>query len=133
MGPQDNRLDIEPYHTLPYHTIPYHTIPYHTLPYHTIPYHTIPYHTMPPYHTVPYRTTVTVPYHRYRTVPPVPYRTTGTVPYRTVTYLTEPHRVQRLAMATFWPTCHHEVKISPGWWGWGVHANPVSLYLHIQS
>jgi hypothetical protein len=39
------------------------------------------------------------------------------------------HRVHtRVAMVDFWRTFHHG-KISPGWWGWGVHAHPLSLYL----
>jgi hypothetical protein len=29
------------------------------------------------------------------------------------------HRVHRVATADFWRTCHHDGKISPGWWGWG--------------
>ena len=39
------------------------------------------------------------------------------------------HRVHRVATAAFWRTFHHEGKISPGWWGWGVHAHPLSLHL----
>jgi hypothetical protein len=35
----------------------------------------------------------------------------------------------RLAMATFWRTFHHHGKISPAWWGWGVHTLYLSLYL----
>ena len=34
------------------------------------------------------------------------------------------HRVHRVAMATFWRTFHHDGKINPAWWGWGVHARP---------
>ncbi len=34
-----------------------------------------------------------------------------------------------VAMTTFWHTFHHDGKISPTWWGWGVHALPLSLYL----
>jgi hypothetical protein len=37
------------------------------------------------------------------------------------------HRVHRVAMATVWRVFHHDGKISPGWWGWGV-ALPLSLY-----
>jgi hypothetical protein len=40
-----------------------------------------------------------------------------------------PHRVHRVATAAFWRTFSHEGKISPGWWGWGVHAHPLSLHL----
>ncbi len=40
-----------------------------------------------------------------------------------------PHRVHRVATATFWLTFHLNGKISPAWWGWGVHAHPLSLYL----
>jgi hypothetical protein len=29
----------------------------------------------------------------------------------------------------FWRTFRDEGKISPGWWGWGVHAHPLSLHL----
>ncbi len=50
------------------------------------------------------------------------------------------HRVwsqstHRMAMATFWRTFHHDGKISPGWWGWGVHApTPFHyIYHHVQS
>ncbi len=32
-------------------------------------------------------------------------------------------------MAPFWRTFHHDSKIIPAWWGWGVHALPLSLYL----
>ncbi len=35
----------------------------------------------------------------------------------------------RVATASFWRTFHHEDKISPGWWGWGVRAHPFSLHL----
>jgi hypothetical protein len=28
-----------------------------------------------------------------------------------------------------WRTFHHDGKISPGWWGWGVHTQRPSLYL----
>jgi hypothetical protein len=34
------------------------------------------------------------------------------------------HRAHRVATAAFWRTLHHDGKISPGWWGWGVHAHP---------
>ncbi len=30
----------------------------------------------------------------------------------------------RLAIADICRTSHHDVKISPGWWGWEVHAHP---------
>ncbi len=39
------------------------------------------------------------------------------------------HRVQRVVTAAFWRTFHLEGKISPGWWGWGVHVHPLSLHL----
>jgi hypothetical protein len=39
------------------------------------------------------------------------------------------HRVHRVATAAFWRTFSDEGKISPGWWGWGVHAHPFSLHL----
>ncbi len=39
------------------------------------------------------------------------------------------HRVHRVVTAALWRTFHHEGKISPGWWGWGVHAHPLSLHL----
>jgi hypothetical protein len=35
----------------------------------------------------------------------------------------------RVATAAFWRTFSDEGKISPGWWGWGVHAHPLSLHL----
>ncbi len=35
----------------------------------------------------------------------------------------------RVAMATFWPTFHHDGKISPAWSGGRVHIHPLSLYL----
>ncbi len=40
-----------------------------------------------------------------------------------------PHSSHRVATAAFWRTFHHDGKISPGWWRWGVHAHPLSLYL----
>ncbi len=39
------------------------------------------------------------------------------------------HRVHRVETAAFWRTFSDEGKISPGWWGWGVHAHPLSLHL----
>jgi hypothetical protein len=39
------------------------------------------------------------------------------------------HRVHRVATAAFWRTFSDVGKISPGWWGWGVHAHPLSLLL----
>ncbi len=39
------------------------------------------------------------------------------------------HRVHRVATAAFWRTFSDEGKICPGWWGWGVHAHPLSLHL----
>ncbi len=38
-------------------------------------------------------------------------------------------RAQKLAMATFWRTFHHAGRFSPAWWGGGVHALSLSLYL----
>ncbi len=38
----------------------------------------------------------------------------------------------RVAIATFWRTFHHDgiiSSVSTAWWGWGVHALPLSLYL----
>ncbi len=50
------------------------------------------------------------------------------------------HRVHRVAMAaTEYTQCgnghfraysHHHGKIIPAWLGWGLHAHPLSLYLH---
>ncbi len=45
--------------------------------------------------------------------------------------LAQGHRVHRVATAAFWRTFSHEGKISPGWWGWVVHAHP--FLLHLQS
>jgi hypothetical protein len=39
------------------------------------------------------------------------------------------HREHREATAAFRRIFHHDGKISPAWWGWGVHAHPLSLYL----
>ncbi len=39
------------------------------------------------------------------------------------------HRVHRVATAAFWRSFSDEGKISPGWWGGGVHAHPLSLHL----
>ncbi len=39
------------------------------------------------------------------------------------------HRVHRVATAAFWRTFSDEGKFCPGWWGWGVHAHPLSLHL----
>ncbi len=46
-----------------------------------------------------------------------------------------PQSTHRVAIADFWRTFHHDGKISPGWWGWGVHAHPLSAYWyhHVQS
>ncbi len=38
-------------------------------------------------------------------------------------------RLHRVATAAFWRTFSDEGKIIPGWWGWGVHAHPLSLHL----
>ncbi len=38
------------------------------------------------------------------------------------------HRVHKVATAAFWRTFSHEGKISPNWWGWGMHAHPLSLH-----
>ncbi len=42
---------------------------------------------------------------------------------------TGPQSTHRVAKAAFWLTLHHDGKINSGWWGWGVHAHPLSLYL----
>ncbi len=39
------------------------------------------------------------------------------------------HRVHRVATSAFWRTFSDEGKIRPGWWGWEVHAHPLSLHL----
>ncbi len=39
------------------------------------------------------------------------------------------HRVHRVATAAFCRIFSDEGKIGPGWWGWGVHAHPISLHL----
>ncbi len=40
------------------------------------------------------------------------------------------HRVNtERQIATFWRTFQNYGKISPAWWGWGVHAHPLSLDL----
>ncbi len=36
----------------------------------------------------------------------------------------------RVTIADMWRTSHHDGKISPGWWGWRVHAHPLSAYYH---
>ncbi len=37
-------------------------------------------------------------------------------------------------MATFWRTFHHDGKISPAWWEWWVHAQPIHyIYRDVQS
>jgi hypothetical protein len=38
--------------------------------------------------------------------------------------ITTEHRVHRVATSTFWCTFHHDGKICPGWWGWGVGVRP---------
>ncbi len=40
-----------------------------------------------------------------------------------------PTEYNRVATATFWRTFYHDGKISPGWWGKGVHVHPLSIYL----
>ncbi len=40
-----------------------------------------------------------------------------------------PQSIHRVAMTDFWRSFHHEGIINPGWWGWGSHAHPLSLYL----
>jgi hypothetical protein len=39
------------------------------------------------------------------------------------------HIVHRVVTSAFWRTFNHEGKIRPGWWGWRVHAHPLSLHL----
>jgi hypothetical protein len=41
----------------------------------------------------------------------------------------QPQNTHSVATAAFWRTFLHDGKISPGWWAWGVHAHPLSLYL----
>jgi hypothetical protein len=41
-----------------------------------------------------------------------------------------PQSTHRVVIANFWRTSHHDGKISPGWWEWGVHAHPLSTYDH---
>ncbi len=41
------------------------------------------------------------------------------------------HKVHRVATAAFWRTFSDGGKMSPGWWGWGVHAHPLSLHLSL--
>ncbi len=43
------------------------------------------------------------------------------------------HRVHRVESAALWRTFHHDGKIFPGWWGGGLHAHPLSLYLPSRS
>jgi hypothetical protein len=38
-----------------------------------------------------------------------------------------------VAAAVFWRTFSHEGKISPGWWGWGVHPHPPLITFTITS
>ncbi len=40
-----------------------------------------------------------------------------------------PRSTHSVAMATFWPTFHHDGKIRPAWRGWGMYALPLSLCL----
>ncbi len=40
-----------------------------------------------------------------------------------------PRNTHREASAAFWRIFYHDGKISPAWWGWGVYAHPLSLYL----
>ncbi len=40
-----------------------------------------------------------------------------------------PQSTHRVATAAFWRTFNNDGKISPRWWRWGVHADPLSLYL----
>ncbi len=46
-------------------------------------------------------------------------------------YLGRPKSRQRVAIADFWPTSHHDGKISPGLWGWvgGARPPPFTLLL----
>ncbi len=44
-----------------------------------------------------------------------------------------PSEYTRVATAAFRRTFHHDGKISPGWWGWGVHAHPISLSLQSRT
>ncbi len=49
------------------------------------------------------------------------------------TRLSVAQSTHRVAIATFWHTFHPDGKISPAWWGRGVHAHPLSLYLPSRS
>ncbi len=35
----------------------------------------------------------------------------------------------KLAIVDFWRAFQHDGKICPSWWGWGMHAHPLLLYL----
>ncbi len=51
--------------------------------------------------------------------------TSRSTPYNNTKESFEPQSTHRVAIADFWHyTSHHDGKISPGWWGWGVHAHP---------
>ncbi len=40
----------------------------------------------------------------------------------------------RVAIDDLWRTSHYDGKVSPGWWGWGMQAHPLSAYYHhVQS
>ncbi len=44
------------------------------------------------------------------------------------------HTEWRLQISGVHPIMMEKIKISPGWWGWGVHAHPLSAYYHyVQS
>ncbi len=53
------------------------------------------------------------------TVPPISH-----IPLRihTITRISAITEYNRVAMPSFWRIFHHDGKISPAWWGWGVHA-----------
>jgi hypothetical protein len=44
-----------------------------------------------------------------------------------------PQSTRRVAIVTFWRTFQHDWKISPAWWGWGVHGHPFSLSLPLRT
>ncbi len=50
--------------------------------------------------------------------------------YHSTNQSSPPQSTHRVAIADFWRTSHHDGKISPGWWGWGMHgARPPPLSL----
>ncbi len=65
-----------------------------------------------------------------------PYLTYGSVVLQLLLSLScyvRPQSTQRVAMATFSRTLHHDGKISPALWGGGVHTHPLSLSLSSRA